>query len=77
MQNSVHGAVRGRVMSLYGMVHRGGPALGAVIIGAAAELIGLQAAMIGGGALTVVVFAVMLRRYGTMVLALESRRNQN
>ena len=75
MQNSVHGAVRGRVMSLYGMVHRGGPALGAVIIGAAAELIGLQAAMIGGGALTCVVFAVMLRRYGTMVLALESRRD--
>ena len=75
MQNSVHGAVRGRVMSLYGMVHRGGPALGAVIIGAAAELIGLQAAMIGGGALTCVVFTVMLRRYGTMVLALESRRD--
>lgn len=76
MQNSVDGAARGRVMSLYGMVHRGGPALGAVIIGAAAELIGLQAAMIGGGALTAIVFVVMLRRYGTMVTALESRSDQ-
>jgi predicted MFS family arabinose efflux permease len=73
MQNSVEGAVRGRVMSLYGMVHRGAPALGAVIIGVAAEQIGLQAAMIGGGALTGIVFVLMLRRYATMVSALESR----
>ena len=77
MQNSVDGVARGRVMSLYGMVHRGGPALGAVIIGAAAEKIGLQAAMIGGGALTGIVFVLMLRRYGTMVSALESRSDQN
>jgi len=71
MQISVEGAVRGRVMSLYGMVHRGVPALGAVIIGVAAEQIGLQAAMIGGGVLTGIVFVVMLRRYATMVSALE------
>lgn len=76
MQNSVDGASRGRVMSLYGMVHRGGPALGAVIIGAAAEKIGLQTAMIGGGALTAAVLLLMLRRYGTMVSALESRKEE-
>jgi predicted MFS family arabinose efflux permease len=76
MQNSVEGAVRGRVMSLYGMVHRGAPALGAVIIGVAAEQIGLQAAMIGGGALTFIVFVLMLRRYASMVSALESRDGQ-
>ena len=73
MQNSVDGAARGRVMSLYGMVHRGGPALGAVIIGGGAEYIGLQAAMIGGGALTVLVFLLMLRRYPIMAPALEAR----
>ena len=72
MQISVDGAVRGRVMSLYGMVHRGVPALGAVIIGVAAEWMGLQAAMIGGGVLTGIVFVVMLRRYGTMVAAIET-----
>ena len=74
MQISVEGAVRGRVMSLYGMVHRGVPALGAVIIGVAAEQIGLQTAMIGGGVLTGIVFVLMLRRYATMVSALEPRR---
>ena len=56
------------------MVHRGVPALGAVIIGVAAEQIGLQTAMIGGGVLTGVVFVLMLRRYATMVSALEPRR---
>jgi MFS family permease len=76
MQISVEGGVRGRVMSLYGMVHRGVPALGAVIIGVAAEQIGLQAAMVGGGALTAIVFVLMLRRYATMVSALESRDGQ-
>jgi predicted MFS family arabinose efflux permease len=76
MQNSVDGAARGRVMALYGMVHRGGPALGAVIIGAAAELIGLQTAMICGGALTAIVFVLMLRRYATMASALEKRSDQ-
>jgi MFS family permease len=76
MQNSVEGAVRGRVMSLYGMLHRGAPALGAVIIGVAAEWIGLQMAMIGGGVVTGIVFLLMLRRYGTMVSVLESRDDQ-
>ena len=29
MQHVVDGAMRGRVMSLYGLIHRGGPAVGA------------------------------------------------
>ena len=72
MQNAVEGAVRGRVMSLYGMIHRGAPALGAVIIGVAAEQVGLQPALVGGGALTGIVFVLMLRRYAGMVAALET-----
>ncbi|MBT5050761.1 MAG: MFS transporter, partial [Rhodospirillaceae bacterium] len=71
MQLSVEGDVRGRVMSLYGMVHRGVPALGAVIIGVAAEQVGLQVAMFGGAALTGIVFVLMLRRYASMVAVLE------
>ena len=71
MQNSVDGAMRGRVMSLYGVVNRGAPALGAVIIGLAAERFGLQPAMIAGGAFTAIVLVVMLRRYRAMVAALE------
>jgi MFS family permease len=76
MQNSVDGAMRGRVMSLYGVVHRGAPALGAVIIGITAEQIGLQPAMIGGGVVTGIVFVVMLRRYRPMVATLEGGRGQ-
>lgn len=71
MQLSVEGDVRGRVMSLYGMVHRGVPALGALVIGVAAEQIGLQAAMFGGAAVTGIVFVLMLRRYASMVAVLE------
>jgi MFS-type transporter involved in bile tolerance (Atg22 family) len=63
-------------MSLYGMVHRGVPALGAVIIGVAAEQIGLQAAMYGGAALTGLVFVLMLRRYASMVAVLEPDVNR-
>jgi len=74
MQNSVEGAMRGRVMSLYGMIHRGAPALGAVVIGAAAEQVGLQPALVGGAALTGVVFVLMLRRYRAMVAALETHQ---
>jgi hypothetical protein len=53
------------------MVHRGVPALGAVFIGVAAEVVGLQAAMYGGAALTSIIFVLMLRRYASMVAVLE------
>lgn len=76
MQLSVEGEVRGRVMSLYGMVHRGVPALGAVIIGVAAEQVGLQAAMYGGAALSSIVFVLTLRRYAAMVAVLEPQEGR-
>ena len=47
MQNAVEGHLRGRVMAIYGMLHRGGPALGALAMGAAAEIIGAKYAIIG------------------------------
>ena len=48
MQHSVDGAIRGRVLSLYGMLHRGVPALGALLMGIMGDLIGLQPTLIGG-----------------------------
>jgi predicted MFS family arabinose efflux permease len=42
IQTTVDRAMRGRVMSLYGMVFRGGPALGALIMGASASQLGLR-----------------------------------
>lgn len=55
MQNAVEGAVRGRVMSLFGLIFRGAPALGALLLGLLSEVIGLQAALAIGGAGAVVV----------------------
>ncbi len=74
MQHAVDGAMRGRVMSLYGMVFRGVPALGALAIGSAAEVIGFQAALAAGGVLCIAVFLWMLRYRRTMAAALEDAR---
>ncbi|MBK17915.1 MAG: hypothetical protein CMM52_03635 [Rhodospirillaceae bacterium] len=71
MQNAVDGAMRGRVMSLYGMVFRGGPALGALAMGSAAEFVGFQAAMACGAIICLGVFFWLLRRRKTMVANLE------
>ena len=57
IQLSVDGAVRGRVLSLYGLIFRGGPALGALAMGAASELAGLRLPL-AAGALAMLALAV-------------------
>lgn len=47
LQNTVEGHVRGRVMGLYGMAMRAGPAVGALGLGALSERFGLQATVLG------------------------------
>ena len=42
VQIAVDGALRGRVMSFYGMIFRGGPALGALIMGSLSSQFGLR-----------------------------------
>jgi predicted MFS family arabinose efflux permease len=42
IQAAVDARMRGRVMALYGMIFRAGPALGAVMIGMASEHLGLR-----------------------------------
>jgi len=72
MQNAVDGAMRGRVMSLYGMVYRGGPALGAFAMGSAAEFIGFQSALACGGVIGAGALVWVFRQRKTMVQALET-----
>jgi hypothetical protein len=73
MQNAVDGAIRGRVMSLYGMLHRGAPALGALAVGAAAEIIGLRLAIAGSAVLLCAAgLVIALPRLKTMIPALEN-----
>ncbi len=74
MQGVVDGAMRGRVMSLYGVIYRGGPALGALVMGSASDLIGLQAAVAGGGVLALGVWLWIVRRHGATAEVLERAR---
>jgi MFS family permease len=49
IQTSVIPEMRGRVLSIYGLIFRGGPALGALIMGAASERVGLRLPVLIGG----------------------------
>lgn len=71
MQNTVAGAMRGRVMSLYSVIFRGGPALGALIMGALSETIGLRLSVAGGGVLCLLVWFWAIRRERATARALE------
>ena len=71
MQNVVDGAMRGRVMSLYGMIYRGAPAFGALIMGSASEVVGLQVSVAGGGLLCLLVSVWMFRHRAAMIPVLE------
>ena len=71
LQLSVDGAMRGRVMSLYGIIFRGGPAMGALIMGVVSEATGLRWPLAGGAAIAVLVWAWTWRRRATIAAALD------
>lgn len=71
LQWSVDPAMRGRVMSAYTLLYRGLPALGALAIGAAAEFIGLRAAVACAATTCAVTCLWALRRQRRMAHALE------
>ena len=71
MQHAVDGAIRGRVMSLYGIIFRGAPALGALLLGMLSEVIGLQEALAIGGGTTVLVTLWLWRLRHVAARALE------
>ena len=62
LQTAVDEGMRGRVLSLFGLIFRGGPALGALVMGAASELIGLQAPLAVGALLGLIACGLLLRR---------------
>ncbi len=75
VQSSVDDTIRARVMSLYTMIYRGVPFLGAVIIGWAADHIGLQLAFILATLVCIVPWINAFARRRTMTEALEGRGN--
>jgi MFS-type transporter involved in bile tolerance (Atg22 family) len=72
MQNAVAGEIRGRVMSLYTLLHQGAPALGTLLMGAAAEYTGLAVPVGVTAVLTALVGLALLPRFHVMRQALES-----
>jgi predicted MFS family arabinose efflux permease len=72
MQNAVAGEIRGRVMSLYTLLHQGAPALGTLLMGVAAEYTGLAVPVGVTAVLTALVGLALLPRFHVMRQALES-----
>ena len=73
IQSSVASAMRGRVMSLYTLIYRGMPALGAVVMGSLAEGFGLPATLGGGAVLCLIAWGWAARRRWGMAVALEEK----
>jgi predicted MFS family arabinose efflux permease len=62
LQSAVEEGMRGRVLSLFGLIFRGGPALGALAMGSASEALGLQAPLVAGALLGLLAAALLWRR---------------
>jgi MFS family permease len=71
VQTAVDESMRGRVLSLWLVVNRGGPALGAMLFGWASQQFGFGWPTVLGGAGTMVVAAWVLRRRKALAAVLE------
>lgn len=71
VQTTVKGELRGRVLSIYGIIFRGGPAVGGLIMGWIAEWTGLGWPVAGGGMLCVAVWLWGLGRLKQVRQAVE------
>lgn len=71
VQNSIDSTVRGRVMSLYGMIARAGPAVGALTMGSASELFGLRWPVAGGAVLVLMIWLWLRPRRARLAAVLE------
>jgi MFS family permease len=71
LQTVVATEFRGRVMASYGIVARGGPALGALVMGGISEYLGLLAPVAGGAVLCLILWAWMVFRKRHVKEALE------
>jgi MFS family permease len=73
LQNAVVGDMRGRVVSMYAMITHGGPAIGAIAVGVAADIFGLRPTFAVCGLLAICVGIWVLGRKARMEAMLESR----
>jgi len=73
VQSSVQGSLRGRVMGLWGVTNRSGPALGALLLGWIAVHMGFQIPILAAAALTAGVAIYVFAQRRAMGLALEEQ----
>ena len=71
IQSAVDPAMRGRVLGLYGMIGRGAPAIGALMMGGLSGYVGLQWPVLGGAVLCLGAWLWAERRKRVMAAALE------
>jgi predicted MFS family arabinose efflux permease len=71
---SVEDEMRGRVLSLYGVIFRGGPAVGSLIMGALSAPFGLRLPLAAGGLLCLLATALLWPRRRRMIALLEPTR---
>ncbi len=71
VQSVVEEHMRARVMGIYGLFFRGGPALGALIMGALSEVFGLRWPIAVGGILCFFLWFIFQRRRYSLELLLE------
>jgi MFS family permease len=71
IQAAVDARMRGRVMALYGMIFRAGPAIGAVLIGYASEHLGLRLPLAIGALLSCGFWLLTRLRHKEIAAALE------
>jgi len=71
IQAAVDASMRGRVMALYGMIFRSGPALGAVLVGSASAHFGLRAPLAAGAAMSCAFWLMTRLRHRDIAIALE------
>lgn len=72
LQLTVEPAMRGRVLSLYGIIFRGGPAAGALLMGTASEWVGLRWPLAFGAGLAIAAWAWAWRRRARIAAVLET-----
>ncbi|MEE8222684.1 MAG: MFS transporter [Alphaproteobacteria bacterium] len=71
LQTSVDSAMRGRILSIYTLIARGFPSIGALIMGFIASFVGLRAPVMGGAVACLVLWLWARRRQARMAAILE------
>ncbi len=71
IQSTVEEHLRARVMGTYGLIFRGGAALGALIMGALSDVFGLRWPIAVGGVLCILLWLVVQRRQQSLARLLE------